>query len=73
MTDTGLLELEICGAEVPGSVIKIHTDGSREIIGQFPLVGDVAVDADGSVYVTYGSILPAFAGGGALAKLTYGD
>jgi len=71
MTDVGLLELEICGSDAPGSVIKIDRNGNQEVIAQLPLIGDVAIDADGAVYVTYGSILPAFVGGGSLAKLTY--
>jgi hypothetical protein len=41
------------------------------VIAEFPLVGDVAVSRrTGEIYVTFGSILPASAGGGSLAKLT---
>ncbi len=69
MTDLSLLELELCGGDTPGSVLRIH-DGGVETIAMLPLVGDVAVAADGAVYVTTGSILPAFAGGGSLVKLT---
>ena len=69
MTDDSLLEGELCGGDTPGSVLRIE-NGSTESIGMFPLVGDVAVAADGAVYVTTGSILPAFAGGGSLVRLT---
>ncbi len=69
MTDDSLLELELCGGDTPGSVLRID-DGGVEAIATLPLVGDVAVAANGAVYVTTGSILPAFAGGGSLVKLT---
>lgn len=69
MTDDTLLEGELCGGDTPGSVLRID-DGGVETIGTLPLVGDVAVAADGAVYVTTGSILPTFAGGGSLVKLT---
>ncbi len=69
MTDGSLLEGEICGEFVPGSVLKIK-NGVTEVLGQFPMVGDVAVDRQGNVYVTTGSILPGFVGGGSVMKIT---
>jgi len=72
ITDGSLLEGEVCGTPEPGSVIKIDRHGNREVLAQFPAVGDVAVShRTGDVYVTYDSIVPAFAGGGSLAKLSH--
>ncbi len=69
MTDASLLEAEVCGGGEPGSVLRIM-NGTTETIGRFILVGDVAVDRHGAVYVTTGSILPSWAGGGSVVKLT---
>lgn len=71
ITDASLLEAEVCENPAPGSVIKIDRNGDREVLAQLPLVGDVAVSQrTGNVYVTYNSIVPAFAGGGSVAKLS---
>lgn len=70
MTDTSLLEAEICDNPALGSVLRIDA-GSTDTIGQFLFVGDVAVGRDGAAYVTTGSIFPAFAGGGTVVKLTH--
>lgn len=69
MTNASLLDLEACGGTTPGSVLRISASGT-ETIANLPIVGDVAVGADGVVYATTGSILPSFAGGGSVYALT---
>lgn len=56
-TQAGLLDAEICNDETPGAVWKIE-GGSKTKVVEAPLPTDVAVAADGSVYVTVLSILP---------------
>jgi DNA-binding beta-propeller fold protein YncE len=56
-TQAGLLDAEICGDQTPGAVWKI-AGGAKTKVVDAPLPTDVAVAADGSVYVTVFSILP---------------
>jgi hypothetical protein len=56
-TQAPLLEAEICGDQTPGAVWKI-TGGVKTKVADVPLPTDVAVGADGAVYVTAFSILP---------------
>jgi hypothetical protein len=65
-TQAGLLDAEICGDETPGAVWKIQ-GGSKTKVVDAPLPTDVAVAADGSVYVTVLSILP---GAGQVWRIT---
>jgi len=69
MTNASLLDLEACGGTTPGSVLRITGAGS-EVLATLPIVGDVAVGRDGVVYVTTGSVLPSFVGGGSVYALT---
>ncbi len=66
MTNGSLLDLEACGGDTPGSVLRVTAAGT-ETIATLPIVGDVAVDRDGVVYATALSILP---GGGLVYALT---
>lgn len=73
LSDASILEFEVCQKNPPvnGSIIKVDQDGTREIIGQFPYVNDLAVDKNtGDVYIVTNSIVPAAAGGGTVVKLT---
>lgn len=71
MTNASLLDLEACGGETPGSVLRITDPNSApEVLALLPIVGDVAVGRDGVVYATTGSILPSFVGGGSVYALT---
>ena len=56
-TQAGLLDAEICGDQTPGAVWRI-AGGAKTKVVDAPLPTDVAVGADGSVYVTVFSILP---------------
>ncbi len=56
-TQAPLLDAEICGDQTPGAVWKI-SGGVKTKVADAPLPTDVAVAADGSVYVTVLSILP---------------
>jgi hypothetical protein len=56
-TQALLLDAEICGDQTPGAVWKI-SGGVKTKVADAPLPTDVAVAADGSVYVTVFSILP---------------
>jgi hypothetical protein len=56
-TQASLLDVEVCGDETPGAVWKIKA-GVKTKVADAPLPTDVAVAADGSVYVTVFSILP---------------
>jgi hypothetical protein len=56
-TQASLLDAEICGDQTPGAVWKISS-GAKTKVANVPLPTDVAVGADGSVYVTAFSILP---------------
>ena len=56
-TQASLLDAEICGDPTPGAVWKI-SGGVKTKVADAPLPTDVAVAADGSVYVTVFSILP---------------
>lgn len=56
-TQASLLDAEICGDMRPGAVWKI-SGGVKTKVADAPLPTDVAVAADGSVYVTVFSILP---------------
>ena len=64
-TQAGLLDAEICGDQTPGAVWKI-AGGAKTKVVDAPLPTDVAVAADGSVYVTVLSIL---AGAGQVWKI----
>jgi len=70
ITDGSLLEIQLCQNPdaLPGSVIRIMPDGTKEVLGQFFLPGGIAVDdSTGDVYVTTGSTSP---DAGAVLKLT---
>ena len=56
-TQATLLDAEVCGDQTPGAVWKI-SGGVKTKVADVPLPTDVAVAADGSVYVTVFSILP---------------
>jgi hypothetical protein len=56
-TQGRLLDAEICGDETPGAVWKIK-GGVKTKVADVPLPTDVAVAANGSVYVTVFSTLP---------------
>jgi len=56
-TQAPLLDAEICGDQTPGAVWKI-SGGVKTKVADVPLPTDVAVAADGSVFVTAFSILP---------------
>lgn len=56
-TQASLLDAEICGDPTPGAVWRISS-GVKTKVADVPLPTDVAVGADGSVYVTAFSILP---------------
>lgn len=56
-TQASLLDAFICGDQTPGAVWKI-SGGVKTKVADAPLPTDVAVAADGSVYVTVFSILP---------------
>ena len=64
-TQANLLDAEICGDQTPGAVWKI-AGGTKTKVVDAPLPTDVAVAADGSVYVTVLSIL---AGAGQVWKI----
>jgi hypothetical protein len=56
-TQARLLDAEVCGDMTPGAVWKIKA-GVKTKVADAPLPTDVAVAANGSVYVTVFSILP---------------
>lgn len=56
-TQALLLDAEVCGDATPGAVWRI-SGGVKTKVANVPLPTDVAVAADGSVYVTAFSILP---------------
>lgn len=62
-----LLELEVCQAEVPGSLVQVKDGVKSVVLDDLPLPGGVVVDHYGAVYLTTNSILP---GAGEVWKVT---
>lgn len=53
-----LLELEVCQAPAPGSLVRVKDGTKTVVLDDLPLPGGVVVDFYGTVYITTNSILP---------------
>ena len=65
-----LLELEVCEADVPGSLLMVKDGVTTVLLDDVPLPGGVVVDAYGAVYLTAFSVLP---GAGEVWKVTLAE
>ncbi len=62
-----LLELEVCEADAPGTLLMVKNGVTTVLLDEVPLPGGVVVDAYGAAYLTAFSILP---GAGEVWKVT---